>query len=51
MGTFHDYFDYRKDDATKGLKINLILSLMNINIMSPDFTRFYQGYILPKKFE
>ena len=45
-----DYFDYRKNEAIKVLKININSNLMNINIMNQFSLDFTRVYILPRKF-
>ena len=54
MDSFLDYFDYRKNEAIKILKININSNLMNINIMSQfslDFTRviFFRKFNVDKR--
>lgn len=46
---FLDYFDYNKDLAVKNL-INIGYKPYQHKHYESVFTRFYQGYILPKKF-
>ena len=48
---FLDYFDYKKDDATEFLKKKYNFKPYDYKHYESIFTRFYQGYILPKKFK
>ena len=47
---FLDYFDYIKNDAIKILEDNCSFKKYPYKHYESVFTRFYQGYILPKKF-
>ncbi len=48
---FLDYFDYKKDDAGEFLKEKYNFKPYEYKHYESIFTRFYQGYILPKKFK
>ena len=48
--SFLDYFDYNKFEAEKILKENYNFKPYPYKHYESVFTRFYQGYILPKKF-
>ncbi len=48
---FLDYFDYKKDEATKILKDQFNFKPYEYKHYESIFTRFYQGYILPEKFK
>ena len=48
--TFLDYFDYKKDDALKLLESKYDFKPYGYKHYESIFTRFYQAYILPKKF-
>jgi N-acetyl sugar amidotransferase len=48
---FLDYFDYKKDKATKFLEEKYNFKPYEYKHYESIFTRFYQGYILPKKFK
>ena len=47
---FLDYFDYRKSEAVDILKKKYRFKPYEYKHYESIFTRFYQGYILPKKF-
>lgn len=47
---FPDYFDYKKDVAVKELEEKSNFKKYPYKHYDNVFTRFYQGYILPKKF-
>lgn len=47
---FLDYFDYRKDDALATLQKEVGYRPYTYKHYESVFTRFYQGYILPRKF-
>lgn len=47
---FLDYFDYRKDDALTTLQNEVGYRPYPYKHYESVFTRFYQGYILPRKF-
>ena len=47
---FLDYFDYNKEEAAKILKENFGFKTYPFKHGESMFTRFYQSYILPKKF-
>lgn len=47
---FLDYFDYRKDDALATLQNEVGYRPYPYKHYESVFTRFYQGYILPRKF-
>lgn len=47
---FLDYFSYQKDDAIQILKKEFSFKPYPYKHYESIFTRFYQGYILPKKF-
>ena len=46
-----DYLDYNKDDALKELKKKINFEEYSNKHYESIFTRFYQSYILPKKFK
>ena len=48
---FLDYFDYKKDEAAEFLKNKYNFKPYEYKHYESMFTRFYQGYILPKKFK
>ena len=48
--TFLDYFDYKKEDALKLLESKYDFKPYGYKHYESIFTRFYQAYILPKKF-
>jgi N-acetyl sugar amidotransferase len=48
--SFLDYFDYRKDDALTILQNEVGYRPYPYKHYESVFTRFYQGYILPRKF-
>ena len=48
--SFLDYFDYNKTEAIEILKSNYDFKPYPYKHYESVFTRFYQGYILPKKF-
>jgi len=48
--SFLDYFDYNKNEAAKLLKEKFDFIDYPYKHYESVFTRFYQGYILPKKF-
>lgn len=48
--SFLDYFDYRKDEALAALKEEVGYRPYPYKHYESVFTRFYQGYILPRKF-
>jgi N-acetyl sugar amidotransferase len=48
--SFLDYFDYRKEDALAVLKEEVGYRPYPYKHYESVFTRFYQGYILPRKF-
>jgi N-acetyl sugar amidotransferase len=48
--SFLDYFDYRKDEALATLKEEVGYRPYPYKHYESVFTRFYQGYILPRKF-
>ncbi|MCZ2175349.1 MAG: N-acetyl sugar amidotransferase [Burkholderiales bacterium] len=48
--SFLDYFDYRKDDALATLSNEVGYRPYPYKHYESVFTRFYQGYILPRKF-
>lgn len=48
--SFLNYFDYKKDQATNYLKLKYDYKEYPYKHYESVFTRFYQGYILPKKF-
>lgn len=47
---FLDYFDYRKNEAIKILENKYNFKPYEYKHYESIFTRFYQGYILPRKF-
>ncbi len=47
---FPDYFNYKKDEAVKELEEKSNFKKYPYKHYDNVFTRFYQGYILPKKF-
>lgn len=47
---FLDYTDFNKEEALKDLKLNYGYKPYPYKHYESIFTRFYQGYILPKKF-
>ena len=47
---FLNYFDYKKEDALKYLQEKYNFKAYPYKHYESVFTRFYQGYILPKKF-
>ncbi len=47
---FPDYFNYKKDEAVKELETKSNFKKYPYKHYDNVFTRFYQGYILPKKF-
>ncbi len=49
--TFLDYFDYQKNKALEVLKNNYDFKPYEYKHYESIFTRFYQAYILPKKFD
>ena len=48
--SFPDYFDYNKEDAITELETKFNYKRYPYKHYENIFTRFYQGYILPKKF-
>lgn len=48
--SFLDYFDYRKDEALDVLQRDFAYKPYPFKHYESVFTRFYQGFILPKKF-
>lgn len=48
--SFLDYFDYKKDDAIEILRKKYNFKPYPYKHYESVFTRFYQGYILPRKF-
>lgn len=48
--SFLDYFDFNKFDALDSLELNYGYKRYPYKHYESIFTRFYQGYILPKKF-
>ena len=49
--SFLDYFDYNKDDAQSDLAQRYNFKPYKNKHYESFFTKFYQGYILPKKFK
>ena len=49
--SFLDYFNYNKEDAIEILKLKYNFKPYPYKHYESVFTRFYQGYILPKKFK